>query len=101
MAQSVIYYPTRNSILTIEQNFGTHPVMNEQEKKKLVTYFDSIKNFNAEQLMASVESYLDDEDIETFVDHLEEFYGIQDDEELGMLAQIMISGFVAAKKISN
>ena len=73
--------------------------MKDQDKDKLVEYFDSIKDLNAEQLMANVESYLDDEAIEIFVEHLEDFYGVQDDEELGMLAQIMISGFIAAKKM--
>lgn len=73
--------------------------MTDQDKDKLVEYFESIKNLNAEQLMANVESYLDDEAIEIFVEHLEDFYGVQDDEELGMLAQIMISGFIAAKKM--
>jgi hypothetical protein len=72
--------------------------MTDQEKDNLVAYFDSIKDLNAEQLMAKVENYLDDESIEIFVDHLEDFYGVEDDEELGMLAQIMVSGFIAAKE---
>lgn len=72
--------------------------MTDQEKEQLVAYFESIKDLSAEQLMASVEAYLDDEAIEIFVEHLEDFYGVEDDEELGMLAQIMISGYLAAKK---
>ena len=75
--------------------------MTDHEKEQLVAYFESIKDLNAEQLMAQVESYLDDEAIEIFVEHLEDFYGIEDDEELGMLAQIMISGFLAARKIQE
>lgn len=74
--------------------------MTNQEKELLVAYFESIKELDAEQLMANVEEYLDDEAIEIFVDHLEEFYGVEDDEELGMLAQIMVSGYIAAKKVS-
>lgn len=73
--------------------------MTDQEKTKLVEYFESIKELNAEQLMAKVEEHLDDEAIEIFVEHLEDFYGVEDDEELGMLAQIMISGFLAGKKV--
>ncbi len=72
--------------------------MTDQEKENLVAYFESVKDLNAEQLMSKVENYLDDEAIEIFVEHLEDFYGVEDDEELGMLAQIMISGFIAAKE---
>lgn len=75
--------------------------MTNQEKDNLVSYFESIKDLTAEQLMASVENHLDDEAIEIFVDHLEDYYGIEDDDELGMLAQIMISGFLAAKKLQE
>ncbi len=73
--------------------------MTDQEKENLVAYFESVKDLNAEQLMSKVENYLDDEAIEIFVEHLEDFYGVEDDEELGMLAQIMISGFIAAKEM--
>lgn len=72
--------------------------MTDQEKEQLVAYFEGLKELSAEQTMAKVEKYLDDEAIEIFVDHLEDFYGVKDDEELGMLAQIMVSGFVAAKE---
>jgi len=75
--------------------------MKDQEKEQLVAYFESLKDLNAEQLMSSIEQYIDDEAIEIFVDHIEDFYGVEDDEELGMLAQLMISGFVAAKKLSE
>jgi hypothetical protein len=75
--------------------------MTDSEKDKLDEYFQSLKEMDAEKLMSRVDSYLDDEAIEIFVEHIEEFYGIEDDEQLGMLAQIMVSGFVAAKEISN
>lgn len=74
--------------------------MTEEQKDKLVEYFDSIKDLKPEDMMNMVEEYMDDESIEIIVEHLEDFYGIEDDEELGMLAQIMISGYIAAKKIS-
>jgi hypothetical protein len=47
--------------------------------------------------MALVEKHLSDEDVEIFVEHIETFYGINDDEELGMLAQLMVTGYLAAK----
>ena len=72
--------------------------MTDQEKEKLVLFFEGLKDLSADQLMSRVESVLDDEAIEIFVDHLEDFYGVEDDEELGMLAQIMISGYMAGKE---
>ena len=57
------------------------------------------QDFSPEQMMSNVENYLDDEAIEIFVDHIEDFYGVEDDEELGMLAQLMVTGFIAAKNV--
>ncbi len=48
-------------------------------------------------MMAMVEKHLSDEDVEIFVQHIETFYGITDDEELGMLAQLIVTGYLAAK----
>lgn len=75
--------------------------MKEQEKEELFNYFESIKDLKAEEIMKNVENHLDDEAIEIFVDHIEDFYGVDDDEELGMLAQLMISGFVAARETAK
>ncbi|MAX67476.1 MAG: hypothetical protein QF441_06285 [Bacteriovoracaceae bacterium] len=75
--------------------------MTDSEKEQLVAYFEKLKDLSAEDLMKNVENHLDDEAIEIFVEHLEDFYGIEDDEELGMLAQIMISGFIAGKEIRS
>ena len=73
--------------------------MENNDKEILADYFEKIKDMDAEQLIAKVSKYLDDEAIEIFVDHIEDFYGVEDDEELGMLTQLMISGFVAAKEL--
>lgn len=70
------------------------------DKDKLLEYFRSIEKMKSEDLMKMVEKYMDDDTIELFVDHIEDFYGIQDDDELGILTQIMIAGFVCAKEIS-
>ncbi len=70
------------------------------DKEKLENYFVEIEKLNSDQMMTLVEKYMDEETIEIFVDHIEEFYGIDDDDQLGTLAQIMISGFIAAKELS-
>ena len=74
--------------------------MKDTDKDKLADYFESLKELSAEELMGKVDTHLDDEAIEIFIEHIEDFYGIDDDEQLGMLAQIMVSGFLAAKEIS-
>ena len=75
--------------------------MTDAEKDQLADHFEALKSLDAEKIMEKVDSHLDDEAIEIFVDHIEEFYGIEDDEQLGMLAQIMVSGFVAAREIGK
>lgn len=75
--------------------------MEKATKDALENYLDSLQNLESDQIVKKIEKYLDDEAIEIFVSHLEEFYGIEDDEELGMLSQIMVSGYVAAKEIDS
>lgn len=64
----------------------------------LKNFFEKLSDMESEQLMSIVEAHLSNDEIELFVDHIEDFYGVEDDEELGMLAQIMITGFLAAKQ---
>jgi hypothetical protein len=71
------------------------------DKEKLENWFVEVEKLDSDQMMKLVEKHLDEETIELFVDHLEEFYGVDDDDQLGMLAQIMISGFVAARELET
>ncbi len=64
---------------------------------EIQSFLKSIENMESDAMMGLVEKFLDDEAIEAFVDHIEEFYGITDDEELGMLAQLMVTGYLTAK----
>lgn len=63
----------------------------------LNNFFDSLDKMESEEMMKLTETYLNDEELDTFVQHIEKFYGINDEEELGMLAQLMITGYLAAK----
>jgi hypothetical protein len=69
--------------------------------EKLQAYFNSLEQMNADDMTAKVETFLSDEELELFVRHIEDFYGIEDDEEIGLLTQLMVSGFMAAKAIEN
>jgi hypothetical protein len=73
----------------------------EEQKDKLDAYFEKLEKMKSEDMMALVDQYLDEEAIEIFVDHIEDFYGVEDDEQLGSLAQIMISGYVAAMETNK
>lgn len=70
------------------------------DQAKLAEYFEKVSKMKSEDLMTMVEQHMDDESVEMFVDHIEDFYGVQDDEELGLLAQIMIAGYICAKEIN-
>ncbi len=71
--------------------------MNSDKQNDLTAFFSSLQDLDADSMTAMVEKELSDEELELFVRHLEEFYGIEDEEELGMLAQIMVTGYLAAK----
>lgn len=71
--------------------------MSHEKQQILTSFFKSLEEMNSEEMMSTVERHLKDEDVEIFVHHIEEFYGITDDEELGMLAQLMVTGYLAAK----
>lgn len=72
-------------------------MMMSEKQQILTAFFKSLEGMKSEDMMALVEKYLRDDDVEIFVQHIEEFYGINDDEELGMLAQLMVTGYLAAK----
>jgi hypothetical protein len=65
--------------------------------QKLEAYFSSLEEMTPDQLTGIVEKELNDEELELFVRHIEDFYGIEDEEEIGLLTQLMVSGYFAAK----
>lgn len=71
--------------------------MSSDKQQILTSFFKTLEGLDSEQMMALVEKHLKDDDVEIFVEHIETFYGINDDEELGMLAQLMVTGYLAAK----
>jgi hypothetical protein len=71
--------------------------MGMEKQQILTSFFQSLEKMESDDMMALVEKHLKDDDVEIFVQHIESFYGISDDEELGMLAQLMVTGYLAAK----
>ncbi len=75
--------------------------MSTEKQQILTSFFESLEKLDSEAMMGLVEKHLSDDDVEIFVQHIEQFYGITDEEELGMLAQLMVTGFLAAKHESS
>lgn len=71
--------------------------MSAEKHKILTSFFEALEKMESDDMMKMVEKHLTDENVEIFVSHIENFYGITDDEELGMLAQLMVTGYLAAK----
>lgn len=73
---------------------------NKINNDKLGDYLDKLEEKDNEAMMKSVEAHLDDEAIEMICEHIEDFYGIDDDEEIGQLAQLMVAGIVMGRELS-
>lgn len=71
--------------------------MSTEKHQTLTHFFESMSAMDADTMTALVEKQLSDDELELFVRHLEDFYGIEEEEELGTLAQIMVTGYLAAK----
>jgi hypothetical protein len=71
--------------------------LSSEKQLILTSFFDSLENMESEDMMTMVNKYLSDDEVEMFVNHIEKFYDIHDDDELGMLAQLMVTGYLAAK----
>ncbi len=71
--------------------------MSTEKQQILTSFFESLEKLDSDAMMNLVGKHLSDEEVEIFVQHIEQFYGINDDEELGMLAQLMVTGYLAAK----
>lgn len=71
--------------------------MSTEKNQSFTRFFDSMNDMDADAMTALVEKHLSDDELELFVRHIEDFYGIEDEEELGTLAQIMVTGYLAAK----
>ena len=64
---------------------------------KLTSFFETIHNLPDEEMVSLVEANLPDDAIEVFIDHIHQFYGIEDEEQLGLLAQLMVVGFMSGQ----
>lgn len=67
------------------------------QNEKIKSFFENLGQVDSEKFMGVVEAHLSNDDIELICDHIEEFYGVEDDEEVGMLSQLVVTGFLLGK----
>lgn len=67
---------------------------------KLEDFFIALEEKSNDEIAQMMAKYLDEEATEIFADHIEEFYAVKDDDELAILAQIMVTGFLAGKEVN-
>lgn len=70
------------------------------DKEKLANYLTRLESFSSETMMELVEKHLDDDAVELICEHIEDFYGVEDDEEIGHLAQLMVAGVVMGRELA-
>lgn len=68
-------------------------------KKEIIESFcQRLESLDSDGFMKLVEKHIDNDSIEVMADHVEKFYGVEEDETVGMLAQIMLSGYLMGKE---
>lgn len=72
----------------------------EISHQNLTAFIEKVEDMNSESFSKLVEQHLDDDAIEILASHIEQFYAVEDDDEIGGLTQIMITGYLAAKSLS-
>lgn len=70
---------------------------NLDQSNRFKRFFSNLESCQSEHFMKIVENHVSDHAIEAICDHIETFYGVEDDEEIGMLAQVMITGVLIGK----
>lgn len=72
-----------------------------ESNKLLENYLELLAKMTPEKMEKLVESHLNDEDLLMIIDHLEDFYGVNGEEETGTLAQIFVSGILGGLAMSQ
>jgi hypothetical protein len=69
--------------------------------KSLEEFFTGLNDMQSEKFEELIDSKVGDDILDLMTEHLEEFYGIEDDEELASLCQIMVTGYLAGRIHQN
>ena len=76
-------------------------MQSNQQVQSIQSFFESLEQTESKDFMEIVERYISNESIEVICDHIEDFYGVEDDEEIGMLSQLVVTGFLLGKNDSE
>lgn len=73
--------------------------MSENKLTSINHFFSKLSDIEADDFMKLVEEVMNDDDIERCAQYIEDFYGIQDDDEVGTLTQIFVTGVLLGKQL--
>ena len=62
---------------------------------RLKAFLKETQSLSENEFETLIEQNFDDETFEILIEHLEDFFGIQDEEQLAFLTQVMIKGLMA------
>lgn len=68
---------------------------------QLNEFIQRLESMESEEFMKLVESKLDDSAVELICSYVERFYEIESDEEVGLLSQLIITGFVMGQELKS
>lgn len=71
---------------------------NKLTTENVKKFFSTIESMESEAFMQKVEAIVSDDVVECICDHIEDFYGVEDDEQVGMLAQLVVTGVLLGKE---
>jgi hypothetical protein len=77
--------------------FGVMDINETENLEKIKLFLEHFNSLEQEDIIKIVESHISDDAIELFIEHIEEFYGIEDEDQLGMLAQLVVVGYLLGK----
>ena len=64
-------------------------------QERVLNNLEIMNNFDQESFAHNLSKIMNDQTIEEIAVFLEEFYGLDDDDEIGMLTQVFLSGVLS------
>ena len=71
--------------------------MNKINSDVVEKFTEKLAKMNSEEYMKLVENFIEDDAIEAIAAFLEDFYGVSDEDQLGHLTQVFVSGILLDK----
>ncbi len=69
--------------------------------EKILKNLDILKELDQKSFGEHLQAAISDDTIEQIAIYIEDFYGLDDDDEIGMLTQVFVSGILCSSNLSN